>query len=435
MSTRSSRVAAAAVVASLTPLVGGLVTVQPATAAPTAAYDQYGLTAIAAGIRTGGDAGASGGLVTLDSGSAYVAARLDASPSAGVLAAPYEPGTLVRTVAGQVNAQAGSEVVTVPDAEAAYPGTGTAALQAVPPQSAGPLSTGSGAATAKATETTAEGTATGSTLAVTGALTSGASTSAVQLAAKKESGVVTSTARSDVSRVVVAGVLELRDIVARASITTEGDRHVAVAQLTVGGASVAGQEVAVDQDGVHAVGTPVLPAQTLQDATKRANAVLAGAGVQVHATEAVHKATNRSADADTGGVVVTLATPELPGGVAANHLTVVLGGISLTETDTLPVPAVTLPLDLGTTVPPAAGVAPVTTTTVIPGTPGSPGTGVAPTVAAPAVAPAGFLVVGRRLSAAAALAAFGVWQFLTLGTATLYAVVERRRRTALAVLA
>jgi hypothetical protein len=81
-------------------------------------------------------------------------------------------------------------------------------------------------------------------------------------------------------------------------------------------------------------------------------------------------------------------------------------------------------------VPPAAGTGPVTTTTVIPGTPGTPGSAPAPTVAAPAVAPTSFLVGGRRLSAAAALAAFGVWQFLTLGTATLYAVVERRRRLA-----
>jgi hypothetical protein len=30
------------------------------------------------------------------------------------------------------------------------------------------------------------------------------------------------------------------------------------------------------------------------------------------------------------------------------------------------------------------------------------------------------------------LAAFAVWQFLSLGTATLYAVVDRRRRVSLA---
>jgi hypothetical protein len=35
------------------------------------------------------------------------------------------------------------------------------------------------------------------------------------------------------------------------------------------------------------------------------------------------------------------------------------------------------------------------------------------------------------VSASAALAAFAVWQFLSLGTATLYALVERRRRLGL----
>jgi hypothetical protein len=127
------RVASAALVASLAPLVVGIVAVRPAAAVPApAGYDQYGLTALASGVRTAGDVGNSGGLVTLDTGSGYVAARLDASPSSGVLADPYEPGTLFRTVAGQVNANAGSEVLTVPDAEAAYPGDGKASLTTVP---------------------------------------------------------------------------------------------------------------------------------------------------------------------------------------------------------------------------------------------------------------------------------------------------------------
>src|SRR3954453_20446446 len=121
------RVMAAALLASVAPLVAGVLTVQPAAAA--VGYDQYGLTALAGGVRTSGDVGASGGLVTLDTASAYGAAHLDASPSAGVLADPYEPGTLFRTVAGQVNANAGSEVITVPDAESAYPGTGRASLE------------------------------------------------------------------------------------------------------------------------------------------------------------------------------------------------------------------------------------------------------------------------------------------------------------------
>ena len=54
-------------------------------------------------------------------------------------------------------------------------------------------------------------------------------------------------------------------------------------------------------------------------------------------------------------------------------------------------------------------------------------------MALPATRPASVTVAGRRVSAVVALAAFAVWQFLSLGTATLYAVVERRRRIGLAL--
>ena len=426
------RIATGALVASLLPLVVGAVAVRPA-AAVDPAYEQYSLTAVASGVRTAGDVGASGGLVTLDTGSAYVSARLDASPSSGVLADPYEPGTLARTVAGQVNAGAGEEVVTVPDAEASYPGEGQDSLETVPRTSNPPLSTGGGSATAQASEYLAEGTATGEAMAVTGAYDSGTSSSTSRLEVDPTKGVATASARTTVRRIVFAGVLELRDVVASASVTTAGDKHTSLASLTVGGASVAGQEVAIDESGVHAVGTPIVPGSTIQDATKQANAVLSGAGITVHATEVVRTTTTRSAAADTGGVVVTLVTGDLPGGVAANRLEVVVGGVALTETDEPPAPALALPVDTGplTAAPPA--LPPVTTTTVIPGTPGSTGLeggALAPAVAAPATAPTSFLVAGRRLSLAATLAAFAIWQFLTLGTTTLYAVVDRRRRVA-----
>jgi hypothetical protein len=426
------RIAAAGLLTALAPLAVGALTVRPAAAVPaTPGYDRYGLTALASGVRTSGDVGASGGLVTLDTGSGYVAAHLDASPSAGVLADPFEPGTLFRTVAGQVNANAGNEVITVPDAEASYPGDGKGSLESVPTQTFGPLTIGGGSATALATDSAAAGTATGAATTLAGVYESGGSSSSVAMRADAVRGIVTSAATTHVARVLVGGVLELRDVVAKASVTTAGDRHAAVAQLTVGGAGVAGQAVAVDQDGVHALGTPLLPAKTIADATAQANAVLKAAGIEVHATEAVHVATTRAASADTGGVVITVATPDLPGGVAANRVTVVVGGVSLTETDEPSLPLLGLPVPSGPVTARPAG-APAVTTTTIPGTPGSQNAVGAPTVAAPQVAPASFVLGGRRLSATAALAAFAIWQFLTLGTATLYALVERRRRLGLA---
>ncbi|MCW2606568.1 MAG: hypothetical protein JWO60_1261, partial [Frankiales bacterium] len=343
------RIAVTALGASLVPLVLGLVAVRPVAAAEPF-YASYGLTGLAAGVRTAGDVGASGGLVTLDTGSGQVAARLDSSPSSGVLAAPYEPGTLFRTVVGQGNAGAGQTVFDVPDAEAAFPGTGSGAVGLVPPTSGGPLSGAGGSAVAAADATSAKGSSFGAAFGIDGVLTADGSTSAVELRVDPVKGTTTATARTSVGKVVVARVLELRDVVATASITSKGDTHTTEASVTVGGAAVSGMPVGLSDDGVEALGTPVLPGQTVRDATAQANAQLAAAGVQVRAIEAVRRSDRRSASVDTGGVVVTLASPELPGGVAANRLELVVGGVQLSELDELRTADAVLP----PVVPPAA---------------------------------------------------------------------------------
>ena len=427
-----------ALAAAALPLVLGAVAVRPADAqsAPVG-YDTYSLTGLAAGARTAGDVGAGGGLATLDTGSGAVTARLDSAPSAAVLAAPYEPGTLFRTVAGQANGGAGQQVLDVPDAEAQFPGTSAdSELETVPPASGGPVSSRGGAATARAGELFAEGTATGDALLVQGAVEIGASSSSVELVAAPAKGTTTAVGRTTVARVLIAGVLELRDVVATAQIVAEGDVHLPTASLTVGSASVAGQAVGLTDDGVTALGTPLVPGQTIEDATAQANAALTAAGIEVRTVGTTEEATPRTARADSGGVAISLVTPVLPGGVAGNRLDVVVGGVVLTGTDTpllpelLPLPPLELPpLETG------SGVS--TTTTVLPGTPGIPGTaGIAaqqdpgPVVAAPPGAPASLVVAGRSISAIVALSAFAVWQFLSLGTATLYALVDRRRRLA-----
>lgn len=423
--------------AAVLPLVLGAVAVRPAgaQAAPTG-YESYSLTGLAAGVRTSGDLGAAGGLATLDTGSASVTARLDSAPSAAVLAAPYEPGTLFRTVVGQVNGGAGEQVLDVPDAEAQFPGQQTEeSLEAVPPAEGGPVSSRGGAASAQATERSASGSATGDRLVVDGAFDSGASSSAVELLADPDRGTAKATARTTVSRVLVAGVLELRDVVATAEIVAEGDTHTPTASLTVGSATVAGQGVAITEEGVVAAGTPVVPGQTVKDLTDQANAALEEAGIEVQTIGTTETSDARSATADSGGVAIRLASPTLPGGVAGNRLEVVVGGVVLTATDTLALPEMELPPIELPPVEPGSGQS--STTTFIPGTPGTAGTPgnaapeTGPAVAAPPAAPASLVVAGKRLPAVVALAAFAVWQFLTLGTATLYAVVDRRRRMTL----
>ncbi|MBC7374142.1 MAG: hypothetical protein H7323_09150 [Frankiales bacterium] len=436
-----------ALLAAALPLVGGIVAVRPAGAQPApVGYDSYSVSALAAGVRTSGVVGASGGLATLDTGSASVSARLDSSPSAAVRAAPYEPGTLFRTAAGQVNAAAGSAVLDVPDAEAQFPGSQTSGeLTTVPPAQGGPVSSRGGSATAGASAASAGGSATAESLLVQGAFEIGASTSVVSLEADGPKGRTVSSARTTVSRVLVAGVLELRDVVATAAITAVGDAHVPTASLVVGGASVAGQAVELSEQGVTAAGTPLVPGQSIKDATAAANAALVAAGVQVRTLGGVRAADGRSATADTGGVAITATTATAPGGVGGDELALVVGGVVLTAVDAPLVPAVVLlPLPSTPVTLPPVSTSPESVSAFVPGSPGTPAVPGTVTPAEPAApvlgappntVPASLVVAGRRLPAAVVLAAFGVWQFLSLGTATLYAVVDRRRRASLGLLA
>ena len=415
-----------------------LLVVHPAQAAD-AVYDQVGLTAIVSGVRTDGVVGASGGLVTLDTGSAYVTGRLDSSPSAAVLAAPQEPGTLVRTVAGQVNGPAGTTVIDVPDAEARYPGAQTKASYSSTsdvqpgPVVAGPVTVGAATAAAQAGADSASGAATAASYDLAGALAVGPSTSTLTMKTSVAAGTATEIAKTSVSKVDVAGILRLADVVATAGLKADHDTHTAVQDLTIGGASVAGQAVVIGNNGVTAVGTPILPATTLQMATTQANAVLMSAGITVHTVGGSATHTSRTASADSGGVQITLATASLPGGVAANSLTITVGGVALTELDTLlvvPPPLVAVPQG-----PVGGSPGRSTTTTVLPGIPGTagPATGVQaqPLLAPPTTFPAAFVLGGHRISARTALLAFAVWQLVSLATATLYAFVERRRRLVL----
>ena len=410
------------------PTGAALLVVRPATAAP-GGYDSVAATAIVTGVSVYGDIGASGGLATLDGGSARVVATLDGSPSGHVIAAPYEPGGLVRTVVGQANTSAGTQVFDVPDAEATSPGKPAHdSVEFVPSQSAGPFSLVGGTATADASPNRVAGTATGASLGAAGVFATGGSTSSVELKVDATSGTVTQQADAAIASVDVGGVLALSNVRASVRITTNGASHSAAQVLTVGGATVAGQAVEIGNDGITAAGTTLLPGQTVADATAQASAALAQAGITVHTVGGTARHDDRSADADTGGVLITVTTPDLPvGGVAGNTLSLLIGQASLTELDTppAPIPVCLCPPPVG-----SVGRPPSTTTTFVPGTPGTPAlpgtTSAGPTIAP--TRPVSYVVGGRRFSARTALLAFAVWQLLTLGVPTMYALVERRRR-------
>lgn len=419
------------VLASLLPVLFVVVFVRPVSAAGDPVYDQVSLTAIAAAGRTDGVVGASGGLVTLDTGSAYVSASLDSSPSAAVVAAPQEPGTLFHTVAGQANGAAGQTVVGTLGAEARYPGDSSGSFSVGDPVDNPPVYLGTVNASAKVTATTAKGLAQAARYSISPLFDVGPGTSAVNAALDTDKGRASQDAKVTVSDVDLLGVLKIQSVVGTAKVTADHDTHTAQQSLVVSGATVAGQQVAITNDGVVAAGAPLIPGTTLSDATESVNKALAAAGVvSVHTIGGTAKHTDRSAEADTGGLQIVLRSSDLPAGVSANTLTITLGGVALTELDALAVPSAPVvepPPPASTT-----GSPPTTVTTVIPGTPAVPGTQPGtvdqqPQVAGPTQA-AAFEVRGRRISDKTALLAFAGWQILSLGTATLYGFVERRRR-------
>jgi hypothetical protein len=418
---------AAAGVASMSG-IGVLLTAHPAAAAVP--LGSYALTSAADAVATAGAVGLSGGLVTLDTGDGSVRGQLDSAPSSEVVAAPVRPGTFAETVAGQVNTTAGQSVLTLPEAHAQFPGTGTSTLRTVGPTTQGPLAATAGSADAVAGRLAASGQATGGSLAIAGGgavavVTSEAASAGTSLAAEPASGGLRVTARSTVSGLVVAGVLRLDDVSAAATIERSGSGRAVTSSLDVGAVTVAGHAVAITPAGVTVDGSALVPGETLRQTTEQVDTALSAAGVEVHLLAPTTTRTPDSAYVDTGGVAIDVVTPDAASGVPGNRVSIVVGEVTLTEQDAAPAPPVA---PLPASAPPAAGIGATQA-----GPPGAalPAAGstaaLAPTVAAPALAPRAMVVLGRRLSTRTLLALFATWQFLSLTTPTLYALAARRR--------
>jgi hypothetical protein len=373
-----------------------------ARAATAATFGEYALTSLVRATSTAGNIGLSGGLTPLDSGSASIDASLDANPSAMVLARPVEPGTTFATLNSQ-------------------------------------LPTPASTASAKVTQTTAVGAASTAGVSTTVA-TLGATTASTSLAATGSGHAVTASADAYVAGLDVAGVLDVQSVAGHAAVTsTAGGARTAVATLTVGSITVAGQAVAVDDTGLHAVGATLPLGPTLAQLTTAANATLAKAGISLSLAQPIHTTGVNSlggmAAADSGGLSITVNTPVIGSDtIPANTFTFTLGRVQVTESDT-----------------PAFATAPVTVAqpgAVVPATPPIPGTpavpaspgrvvtvsgGTAPTSgtsansgAAPAAgAQTELVLAGRQVTPRTAIAALGGWEALTLGAAT-FAVVGLR---------
>ncbi len=472
----------------LTPALVAALVIRPAPAhGADAVFGLYALTMNASGASLAGDIGAGGGLAALDGGVPYVDGRLDSSPSGAVRAAAVQPGALVQTVAGQVNGGAGQEVVSVPMAEANYPGQPKANGDIAGSQQAGPLTVSGLTARATADQQAMSGTAAvtdeqlaggggGAASPAATALTAGLQALAAEFptavtaaddgagdallrlqgatatgsaSADPGAGTLHAVATSTVGRASILGQINVRDVVGSVTVNVEDGARTATGGTTLGGITIGGVPVTVSDQGVSVQETPLLPGQQLSDLNDQLNTVLENAGVTLQLL-APRKDTGKGEDgaghaaADSGGLRVTIASAATPqAGLPGNHLTIMLGVATVTAADEPPIaaaPPTTFDSgDLGTSTVGTTDAAgsqsfPDLTTGSAPAIAAPADT--APTVAAPDVAPpagAGsppiVMVAGRQVSAKVTLAAFGGWQLLSLSICTLAAYALRGGRS------
>lgn len=483
MTTPSRRRQAVLTLWAVLPLLTALLVLRPAPAqGQDPAVGFYALTVTAASTTTSGDIGAGGGLTPVDSGAPVVKGRLDSSPTASMIAAAVEPGTLYRTAAALANNEIGDEVVPVEFAEAAFPG-GPEEDVSDPTATGvqGPFASGTVQARARADRRAISGAARVSEQAIgagdapiasrpdpgVGALLDGLDALAVRFptavslpaaddppllrqqggqaeaaaTGDPDAGTLVASATSTAEHVTVAGVITLTDVTGRAVTRLEDGELTSRAATTYGGVTVAGVPVALTTRGlVVAEDTPLLPGQDVATLEDQLNAVLEAAGVQIAPISPVEKADGGSAVADSGGVRISLTTPS-SAAVPANVVDVVVGqavatlaaeepmAASPTPTAGAPAPAVdpaappttdTGTLDAPTSSTPVQ-VAPPSSS----GPDGPPPPAVAgPATGAPAASPT-MVLAGRQVPRRTALALFGGWQLLSLSTCTLAAFALR----------
>ena len=128
-----------------------------------------------------------------------------------------------------------------------------------------------------------------------GNLTTSASSRATSSAA-------TSTARSVVHNLNVAGVLEIDQIVSTAKATSDGDKGSGEAHTVISGATVMGQGVTIDEDGLHFGSTKQPIDAVVQQVAKQA---LDAAGIKVTVGPVTKEITGASAVMGANSLVIT----------------------------------------------------------------------------------------------------------------------------------
>ena len=120
---------------------------------------------------------------------------------------------------------------------------------------------------------------------------------------------------------VLTGALHIDSIESRAVAASDSTTATCDGSTTVSGASVAGMPVTIDDSGVHAQGSTVVPGV---DPSALVASALAASGVSARTLPGVNSCSGASANRTSGGVVITLplpaAGPVPPGGTLNVYL-------------------------------------------------------------------------------------------------------------------
>lgn len=405
----------------LVPVAVALAFVRPVDAA-TQPVGRFGLTFAATAISLGGDVGAGGGLAMLDAAAPAVVGRLDSGPSAATSAAVVEPGTLARTGAGQVNGAAGTQMLDLPLATAASPGAGHGSYELAEPLVAGPVAVGTGHASARATPDEAEALGRIDGLVVSTTTDDGplvrlgdARATGRASAAGGGSANLVAGSTTQINRIVVGGLLELTDVAGSAEVTLRDGERIATSSLTIASATVAGTQVIIDEHGIRvadeAATVPTTPIEVITEA-------LRAAGIAVEVAAPTHSVAGRSAFADSGALRITVSTPPTPT-VPGNSLSITLGRSTVTLSDDA------APEEPGESSAPGS-LAPFGTDAVATEAPELRLPQPTPAPAPVQRQSARLAVAGIELPATIVIAAFGIWQLLSLSIATLAVIADRR---------
>ena len=470
MSARTARVtAAAAGLVSLTTLLLALASVRPAGAAPRGR--SFALTYGGSAAGPAGGVGASGGLVVLDGGPAWLSGRLDSSPSASAAASSVEPGTMARLVVGQANG-AGAPGVSLPTtARADHPGeTGDDDATLTGERTLGPVTVAGGQAVAHAGDQAASSRAGLGRLAIVGGAGSRAALSAalaswrrrwVAPAAAPASGVAapsatgdpappllalddtTGTGRADdtdaptaqaevrIGRVRILGSIILETVAGRATVAL-GDAGAPTAEgsFTVGAATIGGVPVTIDDRGVRVADRDVVAGGEVDAASAALAKALERSGVALSLLAPTEQTGDHDASASSGGLRVTLTTPSNQG-VPRNVVALVLGRVTTTLT-AAGAPAATVGGTASLAGAPVRGTDAGTSVGSGPSDlPAAAGSAAPPPVDAPEVAPPAdgtgrVVVAGRTVSVRTAYAGFAAWLLFTFTLPVLIALTVGR---------